>query len=120
MNRKLYNLCSFCTESGHIEIYHKNIKYLTYLVNNSGLNPEQEDLFRGMSNILREIIPYFTHKSSVEKNKIISKYYFHFMKHRHLVKKTHGSLLYSPLMKKEVENEFQKYLKLIIDVVNNK
>ena len=78
-------------------MYHKNIKYLTYLVDNPDLNPEQEDLFKAMSNILREIIPYLPHKSSVEKNKIVSKYYFYFMRHRHLVKKIHSSLRYSPL-----------------------
>lgn len=82
MNCTTYNICSLCTESEHIQVYHKNLKYLTYLVNNSGLTAEQEDL------------------------------------HRHLVKKINGSLLYTPLRKKEVEKEFLQHLKVINDVVN--
>ena len=109
MNCKKNNICLFCNDSRHIQIYHKNIKYLTYLVNNSGLNPEQKDLFNAMSNILNENIPYFSHKSSVEKNKIVSKYYFYFMRHRRP---------YSPLTKKEVEKEFLGHLSEIINVVN--
>jgi hypothetical protein len=88
------------------------------LVNDSGLNPEQKDLFNAMSNILNENIPYFSHKSSVEKNKIVSKYYFYFMRHRHLVNIIHCSLPYSPLTKKEVEKEFLGHLSEIINVVN--
>lgn len=120
MSCNKYKICSFCIESDHIKVFHKNLKFLAYLVNNSGLNAEQEDLFKEMSNVLREIIPYFNHKSSMEKNKIVSKYYFYFMKHRHLVKKSNSSLLYSPLPKKEVEKEFRTYLGIINDIVKNK
>lgn len=117
MNSKSYRLCSFCKESEHIKAYHKNVKYLTYLVEESGLNPEQENLFQEITSILREVVPCFDHKSSVQKNKLVSQYYLYFMKHRHIVKKTNGSVLYSPLRKEDVQVEFLKHLELVNDVV---
>lgn len=85
MNFKSYELCSFCKESQHIKMYHKNVKYLTYLVDESGLNLEQENLFQEIGNILREIVPSFEHKSNSQRNKLVSQYYFYFMKHRFCV-----------------------------------
>lgn len=117
MNFQSYELCSFCKESQHIKMYHKNVKYLTYLVEESGLNPEQENLFKEIGNILRDIVPSLGHKSNTQRNKLVSQYYFYFMKHRHIVKKTTGSVFYSPLRKEEVEVEFLKNLKLINDII---
>ena len=117
MNCKSYSVCSFCKESQQIKAHHKNVKYLTYLVEESGLNPEQENLFKEIYNILCQIVPCFDHKSNVQKNKLVSKYYFYFMKHRHIVKKRISTLLYSPIRRKEVEEEFLKYLEIVNDIV---
>ena len=38
----------------------------------SGFKPKQENLFQEITSILCEVVPCFDHKSSVQKNKLIS------------------------------------------------
>lgn len=72
------------------------------MANTSGLNSDLEDLFKGMSNILVEIMTYITQNSSVKKNKIIS----------------YKPQLFTLFAIGKRENEFQKHLQFSFTIYN--
>lgn len=118
-NFKPYGVCKSCSEIGDINMSHKNLKYLQCLMEKTELNPHQENLFSAIQKILEEDIPSFLRKTRIQQNKIASKYYIYYIKHRHLIeveREDNHYPCYSPLRREEFQPEFQKYLALMKEI----
>lgn len=120
MNRfEKYPPCKFCEKISEIKMYHRNMKFLTYLLEECGSDVYSSNLF----NIIRHHLLLISNKYKLlrgpEQNKIVSKYYIYFIKHRNFINFDDCVLPYSPLKKEEVAKEFQNHLDGAIKIYNN-
>lgn len=86
--------------------------FLEDLIAACGTDLEEDNLFSIVQQHLIKNSRKYKLLRGQELNKIVSKYYIYFLKHRHLIN-TICPPDYSPLKREEVEEEFKTHLKLV-------
>lgn len=105
-----YGTCKFCERFSDIKKYHRNLKYLSYLVQNWDQHNEPNS-FRKITDSLLQISAKFRKISKAKRNKVVSKYLIYFVKHNYLVKIQSPS--FSPIKREDVMEEFNRHLRLV-------
>lgn len=114
MAKEMYSACTFCTQFSDISKCHRDLTYLTDLLRNSTLDVNDKMLFRRVQETLLDLSVKFRFFPNKKKNRLASKYYIYFMKHKHLVDDDDFSPAYSPLRRDEVVKEFEEHLKAVL------
>ena len=105
-----YVLCKFCKEVSEIKMYHRNLKFLMYLLEELGPEIYSPNLFGIIKHHLLLVCKKYGALRGSQQNKIVSKYYIYFLKHRQFINFSECMLIYSPLKKEVVAVEFQQHL----------
>ena len=100
-----YKICVWCKQISEVKTQHRTMLFLEGLIEECGSYLEEDNFFSIVhQHLLKESRKYRLLRGK-ELNKIVSKYFLYYLKHRHLINII-CSLNYSPLKREQVEKEF--------------
>lgn len=119
MNRfENHTICKICVKLSDVMINHRAMTYLPALIEDCGSYLKKENLFRIVHEYLHLNYSKFKVLNGKKVNRIVSKYYIYFIRHRHLIHSI-PSPAFSPLRRKEVSKEYRKHLSFVIEMYQN-
>lgn len=119
MNRfENHTICKICVKLSDVKINHRTMIYLFALIEDCGSNLKKENLFRIVHEYLHLNYAKLKVLNGKKVNKLVSKYYIYFIRHRHLIENIQ-SPAFSPLRREEVSEEYRKHLSFVIKMYQN-
>lgn len=113
MNRfASYKICVSCKQISDVKTHHRSMVFLEGLIEECSSYLEEDNLFSIVQQHLLEESSKYRLLRRKELNKIVSKYYLYYLKHRHLINGIRPPD-YSPLKTEQVEKEFNLHLEFV-------